>query len=71
MRAMRREQEKGGFRPLSAGEVRVLADNGCTAEDWGAVTVAPGFDAAALARSAARRARIEAFARRQNWVIGR
>lgn len=45
---MRREQEKGGFRPLSAGEIRVLADNGCTAEDWGAVTVAPGFDAATV-----------------------
>ncbi|MDZ7386248.1 MAG: DUF4954 family protein [candidate division KSB1 bacterium] len=34
------------FRPLTADEVRALQEQGCRAEDWGAVLVAPDFDPA-------------------------
>ena len=32
------------YRPLTSEEIRTLKENGCTADDWNDVTVAPGFN---------------------------
>ena len=36
------------YRQLTDAEIAALEAHGCSAEDWRAVTVAPGFDAAGL-----------------------